>query len=175
VRRRIVLLVGVAAAVVVVAVLAFRPSDEPVVVPTATTVVTSATELVVQPLDPPIECELELCPSLAVSPEGTLVAYDQAAKTLTWFDAEPYVMSVTDAAYVMSVTGDLDAEHVQLEAIGTDDTAYLLAGSPDTESWGTRDDRIAACRASGSPNSQLEHRHRTLVQWPLRAFVVERM
>jgi hypothetical protein len=129
VRRRMAVLVGVAAAVAVVAVLAFRPSNEPGVVPTATTVVPSSTELVVRPLDPPIECELELCPSLAVSPEGTLVAYDQAAKTLTWYDTEPHVVPVT---------ADLDAEHVQLVATaigGPNNVVYLVSGSPDTQSW----------------------------------------
>ena len=79
-----------------------------------------------RPLDPPIECELELCPSLAVSPEGTLVAYDQAAKTLTWYDAEPHVVPVT---------ADLDAEQVRLVAVGPVDVAYLLAGSPGTDAW----------------------------------------
>ena len=126
VHRRIPVLVGVATAAAVVAAIAFLPSNQSKVVPTLDTAVTSSTELVVRPLHPPIECELELCPSLAVSPEGTLVAYDQAAKTLTWYDAEPHVVPVT---------ADLDAEHVQLVAIGTDDDAYLVAGSPDTQSW----------------------------------------
>ena len=97
-----------------------------------------------RPLDPPIECELELCPSLAVSPEGTLVAYDQAAKTLTWYDAEPHVVPVT---------ADLDAEQVQLVAIGPNDVAYLLAGSPDTQSWELVAIAAGGCR--GSTNSQL--------------------
>ncbi len=125
VRRRVPVLVGVAAAAALVVAIAFLPGNKPKVVPTSDTAVTS-TELVVQPLDPPIECELDLCPSLAVSPEGTLVAYDQAAKTLTWYDAEPHVVPVT---------ADLDAEHVQLVAIGPGDVAYFLAGSPDTASW----------------------------------------
>ena len=90
-RRRMQVLAGLAAAAAVVAVLAFLPGNDPEVVPTATTAVTSSTELVVRPLDPPIHCELERCPSLAVSPEGTLVAYDQAANTLTWYYAEPHV------------------------------------------------------------------------------------
>ncbi len=126
VRRRMAVLVGVAAAVVIAALLAFRPSNQPVVVPTATTAVTSSSELVVQPLDPPIECELELCPSLAVSPEGTLVAYDQAAKTLTWFDSEPHAVPVT---------ADLDVEQVRLVAVGPNGVAYLLAGSPGNDAW----------------------------------------
>jgi hypothetical protein len=124
VRRRIPILVGVAAAVV--ALIAFVPGSGHKGITPADTVVISSTELVVQPLDPPIECELDRCPSLAVSPEGTLVAYDQAAKTLTWYDAE---------THVVPVSADLDAEHVQLEAIGPGDFAYLLAGSPDTQSW----------------------------------------
>lgn len=124
VRRRIPILVGVAAAVV--ALIAFVPGSGHKGIKPADTVVTSSTELVVQPLDPPIECELDRCPSLAVSPEGTLVAYDQSAKTLTWYDAE---------THVVPVTADLDAERVQLEAIGPGDFAYLLAGSPDPQSW----------------------------------------
>ncbi len=126
VRRRIPVLVGVAAAAAVVAAIAFLPSSDPKVITPADTTVTPSTELVVQPLDPPIECELELCPSLAVSPEGTLVAYDQTAKTLTWYDAEPHVLPVT---------ADLGAEQVQLEALGPNGIAYLLTGSPDTQSW----------------------------------------
>jgi hypothetical protein len=135
VRRRVPVLVGVAAATAVVAAIAFLPSNQPKVVPTGDTAVTSSTELVARPLDPPIECALDLCPSLAVSPDGTLVAYDQAAKTLTWYDAEPHVVPVT---------ADLDAELVQLEAIGPNDVAYLLAGSPDTQSW-----ELVAIAASG--------------------------
>jgi hypothetical protein len=150
VRRRMPVLVGVAAAVAVVATLAFLPGNEPKVITPADTAVPSSTELVVRPLDPPIECELELCPSLAVSPEGTLVAYDQAAKTLTWYDAEPNVVPVT---------ADLDAEHVQLEAIGPDGFAYLLAGSPDTQSWelvriaqsGAEDHRTASASPDVEP------------------------
>ena len=126
VRRRIPVLVGVAVAAAVVAAIAFLPSHQPKVVPTLDTAVTSSTELVVQPLDQPIECELDLCPSLAVSQGGTLVAYDQAAKTLTWYDTE---------AHVLPVTADLGVGHVQLVAISPNDTAYLVAGSPDTQSW----------------------------------------
>lgn len=126
VRRRIPVLVGVAVAAAVVSAIAFLPSNQPKVVPTLDTAVTSSTELVVRPLDPPIECELDLCPSLAVSPGGTLVAYDQAAKTLTWYDTE---------AHVVPVTADLGVGHVQLEAMGPHDIAYLLADSPDTQSW----------------------------------------
>jgi hypothetical protein len=55
-----------------------------------------------------LTCELELCPSVGRITGGTLVAYDQAAKTLTWYDAEPHVVPVA---------ADLDAEHVQLVAI----------------------------------------------------------
>jgi hypothetical protein len=125
-RRWIKVLAGIAAAVV--AVLVVRQSNDPEVGTPANTAVTSSTELIVRSLDPPIRCELERCPTLAVGqPEGTLVAYDQAAKTLTWYYAEPWVLPVTV---------DLDAEHVQLEAIdGYGGFAYLLAGSPGTESW----------------------------------------
>lgn len=136
VRRRIPVLVGIAAAAALVAAIAFLPGNQPKVVPTGGTAVTSSTQLVVRPLDPPIECEVDLCPSLAVSPNGTLVAYDQAAKTLTWYDAEPHVVPVTAA---------LDAEHIQLVAIGPGDVAYFVAGSPDTESW-----ELVAIAASGA-------------------------
>ena len=75
---------------------------------------------VAPPLGPPIECEPELCPwspeltaqalvlpivcdrstlpycpYLAVSPDGTLVAYDEAADTLTWYEDEPRVVTVS--------------------------------------------------------------------------------
>ncbi len=133
VRRRIPVLVGVAAAAAVVAALVVSAEQSTRRSSRRRTLrCTSSTELVVRPLDPPIECELELCPSLAVSPGGTLVAYDQAAKTLTWYDAEPHVVPVT---------ADLDAEQVRLVAIGPSDVAYLLAGSPDTRVVGTRGDR----------------------------------
>jgi hypothetical protein len=134
-RRWPILAAAAAVVLVVVGALAVSGSDDtqndhPVdpssTVPSTTTLDTSSTELVVRPLDTPIECELELCPSLAVSPDGTLVAYDQAAKALTWYDAEPHVITVT---------ADLDAEHVQLAAIGRRGVAYLWTGSPDTESW----------------------------------------
>ena len=105
----------------------------------------------VRPLDPPIECELDLCPSLAVSPGGTLVAYDQAAKTLTCYDAEPHVVPVT---------ADLVAEQVQLVAIGPHDVAYLLAGSPDTQSWELVAIAGGGCRGSFDER-QLEPRRRT--------------
>jgi hypothetical protein len=132
-RRRIPAFAGIAAAAAVVAaVLAYRLSNDPDVV---TPPVTSSTELVVRPLDPPIRCEMERCPSLAVSEEGTLVAYDQAAKTLTWYDAEPHVVPVT---------ADVDAGQVQLEAIGPYGEIYLLAGSPGAESW-----ELVAIEASG--------------------------
>ena len=137
-RRWIQVCAGVAAAAAVVAVLAIRLSNDPDVDTPANTAVTSSTELVVRPFDPPIRCEPERCPSLAVSqPEGTLVAYDDAAKTLTWYEPAA-VVDVLDYAepWVRPVTVDLDAERVQLAAVdGYGGFVYLLAGSPGTESW----------------------------------------
>jgi len=125
VRRRVPILIGVAAAIV--ALIALVPGKGHKVITPADTTVDPSTELKARPLNPPIECARELCPSLAVAPDGTLVAYDRAAKTLTWYDAEPHVVPVT---------ADLDAaEQVQLEAVGPGDFAYLLAGSPRAQTW----------------------------------------
>ncbi len=78
VRRRVPILIGVAAAVV--ALIAFVPGNDTKVITPADTTVAPSTNLRARPLDPPIECAPELCPSLAVSPEGTLVAYDQRSE-----------------------------------------------------------------------------------------------
>lgn len=140
-------LLAAAAAVVVVAVLAFGSSNDPEVITPADTAVTSSTELVVRPVDPPVECELGLCPwspeltaqaldlpiacngsispfcpNLAVSPDGTLVALDPAAATLTWYENEPRVVSTA-----AELSRSLD--EAGLLAIGPHDIAYIaIAG-----------------------------------------------
>jgi hypothetical protein len=108
---------------------------------------TSFTEQLVRSLDPPIDCGLEQCPwppeftaqpldakfactdpawrdidtcvSLAVSPNGTLVAFDAGADTLTWYEDEPRVVLLTD---------ELGGEPVTLGAIGPFDIAYFAVG-----------------------------------------------
>ena len=82
--------------------------------------------LVVRPLDPPIECDLSVpvvtgadgasvgapdrqhrldraALALAVSPDGTLVALDPAAGTLTWYEEEPRVVPLAPASFGSSV------------------------------------------------------------------------
>ena len=111
--------------------------------------ITPSTELVERPLDQPIVCSLEQCPSLAVSPQGTLVAYDQASKTLTWFDAEPHVVHVS---------ADLGAGHVELKVLSPDGFGYLVAGSPATESWDLVEISPAGkeMRRTASPSPEIE-------------------
>jgi hypothetical protein len=127
-----------AVAVAVVAVLAFVRGNEPEVVPTATTTPpTPSTDLVSRPLDPPIECQSDQCPSLAVSRAGTLVAYDHATKTLTWYDAEPHGRPVTasvDELRLAPARGT-PVEQARLVAWGPNDIGYLLVGSPDADAW----------------------------------------
>ena len=62
-----------------------------------------------RPLDRP------QCPTLAVSPDGTLVAYDDAAETLTWYEDEPRVVPLT---------AELPGYGI-LVAIGPHDIAYF--------------------------------------------------
>jgi hypothetical protein len=173
-RRRIQVLAGIATAAAVAAVLAFLPDNDPAIVRPSDT---PSTELVVRPLDPPIACPPEQCPSLAASPRGTLVAYDHSAKTLTWYHATPEVVPVT-----------VEAEQVRIVAVDTSERAYLLAGSPDTDAWElvTVDLSGAEIRRSvSSPNversdgglverlcwSGCEPEVRPLMAWPYRDVV----
>lgn len=136
-----------AAAVVVVVVLAVRSGNDPDVIPPADTAVSSSTDLVVRPLDSPIECELEGCPwspeltaqaleppiasncsterpvcrNLAMSPDGTLVALDPAARSLTWYEDEPRVVPLTSELRS-------SVEQTNLIAIGPHDIAYIAIG-----------------------------------------------
>jgi hypothetical protein len=133
-----ILTAAAAAAVVVVAALALRSSNDPELITPADTAVTSSTELVVRPLDPPFASPeltahaLEIpiacnppgspteptCPNLAVSPDGTLVAFDPRAGTLTWYEDEPRVVPLT-AELPHGVDGAF------LVAIGPHDIAYI--------------------------------------------------
>jgi hypothetical protein len=130
-RRWPIMIAAAAAAVAVVAALAFRPNNEPEVVPSdEPDVAPWSAELLVRPLDPPIACQPELCPSLAVSPEGTLVAHDLAANTLTWYEDEPRVVPITT-----SLSGDEFEGDPQLLAIGPHDVAYFQASRPNESSY----------------------------------------
>ena len=122
-RRWMQIVAAIGAAAVVVAVLASLPSDDTDVTDTAAT---SSAGLVVQPLDPPIDCGQDVCPSLAVSPEGILVAYDRDRATLTWFDDGPRVVPITVQLSGTDTDGD-----PELVAIGPEDVAYFLTWGPN--------------------------------------------
>ena len=132
-----------AAAVVVVVVIAVRSSNDPEVITPADTAVSSSTDLVVRPLDSPIECELEVCPW---SPELTAQALElpiaatarpsavcptwrcrpmarwspwtRRHGTLTWYEDEPRVVPLT---------AELRSRSPSL-AIGPHDIAYIAIG-----------------------------------------------
>ena len=146
------LLAAAAAVVLVVGVLVVRGGDDseievpgaPPATVSSTTIDTAST-----PIDQPIECEPESCPwspeltaqaldlpidcnrsftapdcgDLAVSPDGTLVAYDTSAETLTWYEDEPRVVPIT-----AELPGSFE-----LVAIGPHDIAYVAsAGEQET-------------------------------------------
>jgi hypothetical protein len=151
-RRWIQLAAGVVAAAAVVAVLVARRINDPAVVPPADTVVTSSTELAEPPapwspelqartLDPPITCFRSAsatgCPQLAVAPDGTLVEYDPAAATLTWYEDEPRIVPVTAdlTGTDFDLTGPGYSGPPSLMAIGPHDVAYFLLWSPRKEEF----------------------------------------
>ena len=122
------------------------------------------------PLDPPIDCGLEqcpwsreltaqalntafactgtpgkpLCPLLAVSPDGTLVALDRNAGTLTWYEEEPRVVSV---ALEHPPNIDEQSGFVAM-AIGPQDIAYI--------SVGPRPSALVAVAPSGAEITRVE-------------------
>lgn len=86
---------------------------------------TLAPDLTAQTFEPPIACNrapFPSCPELAVSPNGTLVAWDTRAdrpNTLTWYEDEPRVVPV-ETELPPGVDDDL-----HLIAIGPHDIAYI--------------------------------------------------
>jgi hypothetical protein len=84
-------------------------------------------ELTAQTLQPPITCTSSTFSSAsscakktwAVSPDGTLVAYDAGARTLTWYE---------DVPRVVSITAELPGEGLELVAVGPHDIAYVASG-----------------------------------------------
>jgi hypothetical protein len=112
------------------------PAAPPSTLPSTTPVDNSSTELQVRPLDPPIDCEPDLCGSLAVSPDGTLVALNQAAETLTWYEEEPRVVPITldtshftpDESGSECITKCSIDQDSRLVAIGPYDIAYIAVG-----------------------------------------------
>ena len=167
--RRWPILIATAAAVLVVGALVVfngddaTPADQP-------TVDTWLDKLIVRPLDPPIDCGLEqcpwsreltaqaldpafactgtpgkpLCPLLAVSPDGTLVALDRNAGTLTWYEEEPRVVSV---AVEHPPNIDEQSGFVAM-AIGPQDIAYI--------SVGPRPSALVAVAPSGAEITRVE-------------------
>jgi hypothetical protein len=79
-------------------------------------------ELTAHPLSHPIHCGPDYgCGQLAVSPEGTLVAYDSAAATLSWHE---------DELRVVPIAAELgDSTEANLIAIGPHDIAYFRTGA----------------------------------------------
>jgi hypothetical protein len=78
-------------------------------------------ELTARALGLPIACNQAFaandCGDLAVSPDGTLVAYDASAGTLTWYE---------DVPRVVSITAELARDDL-LVAIGPYDIAYIAS------------------------------------------------
>ena len=116
-------------------------------------------ELTAQTLEPPINCtgstldqtsiphpllyeSTSSCTNMAASPDGTLVAYDGGARTLTWFEDVPRVVSITAA---------LPGDGHELVAIGPHDIAYVAT-------WWSQE--TVAIAPSGAEI--------TRVQWPSR-------
>jgi hypothetical protein len=86
-----------------------------------------APELTVQTFEPPIACNrapFATCPELAASPDGTLVAWDTVAHTLTWYEDEPRLVPLK-AEPPHGIDDDL-----HLIAIGPQDTAYIQSLKP---------------------------------------------
>ena len=79
---------------------------------------------------------------LAVSAEGTLVAYDRDDARLTWFEDEPRVVPITAALSGTDIDGD-----PELVAIGPGDVAYFLTWAPN---------ELVAASNPLSPLSRLE-------------------
>jgi hypothetical protein len=149
-RRWPILIVAAAAVVLVVGVLVVRGGDDneievpgaPPSTVSSTTVDTSSTpsdrtiacgseqcpwspELTAQTLELPIICtSASSCArkTWAVSPDGTLVAYDGATRTLTWYE---------DVARVVSITAELPGDDHELVAIGPHDIAYVASGGEE--------------------------------------------
>jgi hypothetical protein len=141
----------------------------------------SFTERLVRPGDPPIDCGFGQCPwspeltartldpkfacsdpawfhvnpcvTIAVSPGGTLVAFDASTDTLTWYEDEPRVVPLAD-----DLLNSLDPYSVHpftLGSIGPHDIAYLAVGNrPDyfvaVDSSGAEITRVDIS-ATGSP------------------------
>jgi hypothetical protein len=165
--RRWPILIAAAAVVLVVGVLVVFDGDDseievpaapPSTVPSTIPADTLSTELVgpwspeltARLLEPPIPCNRSAIPDcghLAVSPAGTLVVFDQLAETLTWYEDEPRVVSLTP--------GPHDVDDHELVAIGPHDIAYI--GSPTQEyivavaPSGTEITRVASRRNSAVP------------------------
>ena len=136
-RRWPILIAAAAVALVAFALVVFDGDDSEIEVPAAppstvsstSTVDTSLTkvvdpwspELTAQRLGFPIACDLlsGLCPNVAISPEGTLVALDRRARTLTWYEDEPRVVPL--AAEPQRSLGT-----ALLIGIGPYDIAYIV-------------------------------------------------
>ncbi len=107
-------------------------------------------ELRAQAVELPIACNrstVPYCGDLAVSPEGTLVVFDGAAETLTWYEDEPRVVSLTPG--LPHNVGDSE-----LVAIGPHDIAYI--GSPTQE-------YIVAIAPSGAEITRVDSRRNSPV------------
>ena len=168
-RRRVATaILAAVAAVIAIALVAVRVDDA---APADQLAVDSwFDKLMVRPLDSPIDCGLEqcpwspeltaqalgpafactgppgkpLCPLLAVSPDGTLVALDRNAGTLTWYEEEPRVVPVT-LAHPPSI--DEDSGFVAM-AIGPHNVAYF--------SIGPRPSALVAVAPSGAEITRVE-------------------
>jgi hypothetical protein len=95
-------------------------------------------ELRAHPMDPSISGQL------AVSPDGTLVGYDPAAATLTWYENEPRVVTVT-----AQLTGTEEEGDPWLAAIGPDDVAYF-------QSFRAGGDEVVAVAPSGTEITRVD-------------------
>ena len=173
-RRWPILIVAAAAVVLVVGALVGSgdddtqndsPANTPSTVPSTTKVATWLDKLMVRPLDCGQQCpwspELTaqalgpafactgspgnpLCPLLAVSPDGTLVALDRNAGTLTWYEEEPRVVSIV-LAHPPSI--DEQSGFVAM-GIGPHDIAYI--------SVGPRPSALVAVAPSGAEITRVE-------------------
>jgi hypothetical protein len=147
--RRVAQIILAAASVVAIALVATRnddatPADQPTVTVPSTTPVTSppppwSPELTARPLEIPITClpdDPGCGPAeLAVSQDGTLVVYDPAAATLTWYEDEPRVVPITAqlaGVHVGHPDGGTFESDPALVAIGPQDVAYFQSWLPET-------------------------------------------
>jgi hypothetical protein len=149
-RRRVVQVILAAASVVAIALVVTRddatPADQPTVTVPTTTPVTSprppwSPALTARPLEFPISCLADdhgCGAALAVSQDGTLVEYDPATATLTWYEDEPRVVPITAELSGVQVdtpgiVGTVNFESGPgLLAIGPHDVAYFQSYIPRT-------------------------------------------